>query len=105
VSDTSISSISTIARETAEQVIDAAQDAIEGISQKVHPPPTKHHRKWPWVLLGLLALGAAVAWFARTRTEDFDTDYGGAPDAFGDAVLEEREASANGRMTVATPGA
>jgi hypothetical protein len=102
VSDTSIS---TLAREKAELVAETAQDAIGALALRVHPAPKKKRRMWPFVILGVLAAGAIAVWWAGRREQQFDTDYGAAPDAFGEAVLEERAASENGRTKVATPGA
>jgi hypothetical protein len=90
-------------------VAETAQDAIGALAQKVSPPPAKQpHRKWPWVLLALVVLGALAAWWMK-RSAEFDvdesSDYGAAPDVFGEAVTEERAALDNGRTKVATPGA
>jgi hypothetical protein len=100
VSDTSIS---TLAREKAEMVAETAQEALGAIAQKVNPaPPPKKHRKWPWLLLLVLALGALAYWWNNRSTDELDLDYA-APDAFGDAVVEEQQAASdNGRTRVAT---
>src|SRR5262245_56110517 len=96
-------SISTLAREKAEQVAETAQEALGVIAQKVHPAPPKKHRIWPWFVLGLFAMGAIAVWWSQHSEKQFDSDYGAAPDAFGDAVMEERAAYENGRMPAGTP--
>jgi hypothetical protein len=102
VTDTSIS---TLAREKAEQVAETAQEAFGAIAQKVHPAPKKKRRTWPWLALLLLILGAVAVWWMNRRERQFDADYGAAPDAFGEAVMEERAATETNRSKVATPGA
>lgn len=105
-------SISSIAMDVAEQAVDAAQqakeaalDAWQEISDRVSSEPKKKHHTGLWLFLGLLAIGAAAFIAARKLRGTADQEYGAPPDAFGEAVTEERAASGNGRATVPTPGA
>jgi ferric-dicitrate binding protein FerR (iron transport regulator) len=96
-------SIATIAREKAEQVAEVAQEAIGTLAHKVQPAPKKRRRRWPWLALVLLGACAIAVWWSRRSEEQFGGDYGTGPDAFGDAVLEERAAYEHGGMRVGTP--
>jgi len=98
--------------DTAEELLDIAKDAIEGVKEwasdaaeraveKVHPAPKKRS-KLPLLLL-LLGLGAVAFIVLRRRMSEPPADI--APDAFGTAVDEMNEAGANGERTrVSTPG-
>ena len=96
-------SITTLAREKAEQVAEVAQEAIGTIAQKVQPAPKKRRRMWPWVVLVLLGACAVAVWWSRRGEEQLESDYGTGPDAFGDAVIEERAAYERGDMRIGTP--
>jgi hypothetical protein len=100
-------SISTLAREKAELVAETAQEALGALAQKVQPTPTKKRRRrmWPIALLVLVVAGGIAVWWTTRRSEPFDADYDAAPDAFGEAVMEERAAADTNRSKVATPGA
>jgi hypothetical protein len=99
--------------QTAEDVLEIAKEAIEGVREwageaadraleKVQPQRKKRRSKLPMVLI-LLGLGALVFLLARRRGSGADSV---APDGFGDAVEAERDSSGNGERTpLVTPGA
>ena len=99
--------------QTAEDVLEIAKDAIEGVREwasdatdraleKVHPQPKKKRSKLP-LLLVLIGLGALAFFLVRKRSAG-SSDI--APDAFGAAVDAERDAGANGeRSPLRTSGA
>jgi ferric-dicitrate binding protein FerR (iron transport regulator) len=97
-------SITTLAREKAEQVAETAQEAIGALAQKVQvqTAPKKRRRMWPWLVVVLLGACVVAVWWSKRSEKQFDSDYGTGPDAFGDAVLEE-QAAYPGQMRVGTP--
>jgi hypothetical protein len=98
--------VSTVAKGAAEQVKDAAEQVWEDIQQRITPPKAKKRRRsWLWIAVTLIGL-AGLAYFASRRfREGTEDSYGPAPDAFGEAVLEERALFEEGRAPVPTPGA
>jgi hypothetical protein len=99
--------------QTAEDVLEIAKEAIEGVREwasdatdraleKVNPKPKKKRSKLP-LLLVLIGLGALAFFLARRRAGSTGDV---APDAFGAAVEAEREGNPNGeRSPLRTSGA
>jgi hypothetical protein len=98
--------------QTAEDVLEIAKDAIEGVREwasdaadraleKVNPQPKKRS-KLP-LLLVLVGLGALAFFIARRLRSEAESV---APDTFGAAVEAERDANSNGeRAPLRTSGA
>jgi hypothetical protein len=99
--------------QTAEDVLEIAKEAIEGVREwageaadraleKVQPQRKKRRSKLP-MLLVLVGLGALVFFLVRRRSGGIENV---APDAFGAAVEAEHDSSGNGeRSPLMTPGA
>jgi hypothetical protein len=99
-----------VVSETAEELLEIAKDAIEGVrdwasdtadrAREAVSPPKKKRSKLP-LLLVLLGLGALAFYILRKRGEDADTLVAGDFDAGED---EDRVANNGERAPLSTPG-
>ncbi len=98
--------VSTVAKGAAEQVKDAAEQVWEDIQQRIAPPkPKKRRRTWLWIAITFAGLAGLAYLASRLLREGGEDRYGPAPDAFGEAVLEERALFEESHTPVPTPGA
>ncbi|GIU90172.1 MAG: hypothetical protein KatS3mg010_1271 [Acidimicrobiia bacterium] len=103
-----------IATETVkEAVVSTARDVrgragdLAGQVREIasEPAPAKRGKGWLLLLLAAIGIGAIVYVVRLAGAEEPQPDVGPAPDAFGEAVLEEHAASRGGTRPVSTPGA
>jgi len=98
--------VSTVAKGAAEQVKDAAEQVWEDLQHRIAPPkPKRRRRSLLWIGLTIVGLAGVAYFVSRRRREGGEEIYGPAPDAFGEAVLEERALFEESHSPVPTPGA
>lgn len=99
--DAVIDTVQEALREAGDRVAARAGEVTSSLRDAVEPRSGRRSR---WVVLlvalALAAMGVVIV-RRRRRTEDLAL----APDPFGDAVLEQRQASGHGSLPVSTPGA
>jgi hypothetical protein len=89
--------------EVSERLMDVDIPPIPQLAQLTTPNKKARHRtRWLLLLLTALGIGAAVVVMRRRMSQGFDDV---APDAFSEALEQERAAGTFGQRPIATPGA